>query len=113
MERKTANEFPQELLDIFDLYVHGDIERREFMERAKRFATGGVTVAMLFESLRPNYAWAQQVPMDDKRIKTERVTVPSPEGNENIKGLYVKPANAKGKLLEFTTPKSLALIEEE
>ena len=98
MERKTANEFPQELLDIFDLYVHGDIERREFMERAKRFATGGVTVAMLFESLRPNYAWAQQVPMDDKRIKTERVTVPSPEGNENIKGLYVKPANAKGKL---------------
>ena len=98
MERKTANEFPQELLDIFDLYVHGDIERREFMERAKRFATGGVTVAMLFESLRPNYAWAQQVPTDDKRIKTERVTVPSPEGNENIKGLYVKPANAKGKL---------------
>ena len=98
MERKTANEFPQELLDIFDLYVHGDIERREFMERAKRFATGGVTVAMLFESLRPNYAWAQQVPMDDKRIKTEKVTVPSPEGNDNIKGLYVKPANAKGKL---------------
>ena len=98
MERKTANEFPRELLDIFDLYVHGDIERREFMERAKRFATGGVTVAMLFESLRPNYAWAQQVPMDDKRIKTERVTVPSPEGNENIKGLYVKPANTRGKL---------------
>ena len=98
MERKTANEFPQELLDIFDLYVHGDIDRREFMERAKRFATGGLTVAMLFESLRLNYAWAQQVPLDDKRVKTSRVTVPSPEGNENIKGLFVKPADAKGKL---------------
>jgi carboxymethylenebutenolidase len=92
VQRKSAREFPQELLDIFDLYIHGDIDRRDFLERAKRFATGGVTAAMLLEALRPNYAWAQQVPKDDARIKTERVTVPSPQGNEKISGLFAQPA---------------------
>jgi len=98
MERKQAKDFPQELLDIFDLYVHGEIPRREFLDRAKKFATGGVTAAMLFESLRPNYAWAEQVPKDDARIKTSRETVPSPDGNGNIKGYLVTPAKASGKL---------------
>ena len=98
MERKKADEFPQELLNLFDKYVHGELPRRDFLEGAKKFATGGMTAAMLFESLRPNYAWAQQVPKDDSRIKTESATVPSPEGNGNIKGYFVKPANATGKL---------------
>jgi len=98
MERKKADEFPQELLNLFDKYVHGELPRRDFLEGAKKFATGGMSAAMLFESLRPNYAWAQQVPKDDSRIKTESATVPSPEGNGNIKGYFVKPANATGKL---------------
>ena len=98
MERKNASEFPQELLDLFDRYVHGDIHRRDFLEGAKKFAVGGVTATMLWESLRPNYAWAEQVPKDDKRIKTEYVTVPSPQGNENIKGYLVRPASGSGKL---------------
>jgi carboxymethylenebutenolidase len=98
-ERKSASQFPQELLDIFDLYVHGDIDRRAFLDRAARFATGGVTAAMLLESLAPNYAWAQQVPKDDSRIKTERATVASPQGNEKISGLFVQPAKpSKAKL---------------
>ena len=98
MERKKASDFPQELLNLFDKYVHGDIERRDFLEGAKKFATGGLTVAMIFESLRPNYAWAEQVPKDDPRIKTEYVTVDSPAGNGNIKGYLVRPAKAGGKL---------------
>src|SRR5689334_8891238 len=98
MERKKASDFPQEVLDLFDLYVHGDIDRRGFMDGAKKFAVGGVTAAAIFESLRPNYAWAQQVPKDDKRVKTEVVTVPSPEGNGSIKGNLVRPAGASGKL---------------
>ena len=98
-ERKTAAEFPQELLDIFDLYVHGDIDRREFLSRAQRFAVGGVTAAMLFESLRPNYAWAQQVPKDDARIKVEPVSIDSPQGNGSIKGFLSRPSKAEtGKL---------------
>lgn len=98
MERKTAAHFPQELLNLFDLYVHGDIERRDFLEGAKKFAVGGLTAAGLLEALRPNYAWAQQVPKDDKRIKTEIATVDSPQGNGSIKGYLARPAKAKGKL---------------
>ncbi|HLJ55238.1 MAG TPA: dienelactone hydrolase family protein [Chthonomonadaceae bacterium] len=98
MERKKASDYPQELLDLFDIYVHGGMDRRAFLERAQKFATGGVTALALWESLRPNYAWAQQVPKDDARIKTERVTIPSPEGNAEIKGYYARPAKARGKL---------------
>ena len=94
MERKTADQYPQELLNLFDKYVHGDIDRRGFLEGAQRFATGTLTAAAILESLRPNYAWAQQVPKDDSRIKTEWDTVPSPQGNGSIKGYLVKPANA-------------------
>jgi carboxymethylenebutenolidase len=97
MERKKASDFPQELLDLFHLYVHGDIGRREFMSRAGKFAVGGLTAAGIFEMLKPNYAWAQQVPKDDKRIRTEYATVPSPQGNGSIKGYLVRPANAAGK----------------
>jgi len=98
MERKTADQYPQELLNLFDKYVHGEIERRDFLEGAKKFATGTMTAAMIWESLRPNYAWAQQVPKDDPSLAADRVTVESPQGNGNIKGYFVKPARATGKL---------------
>jgi carboxymethylenebutenolidase len=92
MERKKASDYPQELLNLFDKYVHGDIERRDFLEGAKKYAAGGMTATAIWESLRPNYAWAEQVPKDDKRIKTEYATVSSPDGNGNIKGYLVRPA---------------------
>jgi len=98
MERKKASDFPQELLNLFDRYVHGEIPRREFLDGAKRFAVGGLTATAIWESLRPNYAWAQQVAKDDKRIKTEYVTVQSPQGNGSIKGYFVRPADTGGKL---------------
>lgn len=78
--------------------MHGDIDRREFLDGAKKFASGSVTAVALWESLRPNYAWAQQVPKDDSRIKTEYAEVPSPNGNGKIRGYLVRPANATGKL---------------
>lgn len=98
MERRKATDFPRELLDLFDLYVHGDIGRREFLDGAKKFAVGGLTATAIWESLRPNYAWAQQVAKDDSRIKTEYATVPSPQGNGSIRGYLARPANAGGKL---------------
>src|SRR5258708_1563406 len=94
MERKKASEFPQELLNLFDRYVHGGVSRRQFLNRAQKFAAGGVTAAALFQMLKPNYAWAVQVPPDDKRIKAETATVPSPQGYGSIKGYLVRPANA-------------------
>jgi carboxymethylenebutenolidase len=93
MERKKASDFPQEVLNLFDLYVHGDIDRRAFFDGAQKFAVGGMTAAGIFEALRPNYAWAQQVAKDDKRIKTSYETVPSPQGNGSIKGYLVRPAS--------------------
>ena len=92
MERKLASDYPQELLNLFHEYQHGDIDRRMFLDRAAKFAVGGLTVATIFESLRPNYAWAQQVPTDDKRIKVGYETVPSPEGNGSIKGYLARPS---------------------
>src|ERR1700675_3543568 len=94
-ERKQASEFPQELLNLFDGYVHGGISRRAFFDGAQKFAVGGVTAAALFRMLKPNYAWAIPVPADDKRIKAETATVPSPQGNGSIKGYLARPANDK------------------
>lgn len=98
MQRKRASEFPQALLDLFDRYVHGEIDRRAFLEGAQQFATGSLTATAIFESLRPNYAWAQQVPKNDSRLKTEFVSVASPQGNGSIRGYFVQPAKASGKL---------------
>lgn len=98
MERKKASEFPQELLNLFDRYVHGEIDRRAFLDGAQKFAVGGLTATAIWESLRPNYAWAQQVPATDGRIVVGYETVPSPLGNGSIKGYLARPAAAKGKL---------------
>jgi carboxymethylenebutenolidase len=98
MERKQASDFPQELLDIFHLSPHGEIDRRTFFDRAKKFAVNGVTTVALFEALRPNYALGQQVAKDDRRITTSVETVQSPTGNGTIKGYFTRPANASGKL---------------
>ena len=95
MERKVASDYPQELLDLFHEYQHGDIDRRTFLDRAVKFAVGGLTVAAIFESLRPNYAWAQQVKPDDKRIKVSYEVVQSPAGNGSIKGYLARPAKGK------------------
>jgi len=92
MERKQASDYPQELLDLFHEYQHGDIDRRTFLEGARRFAVGGLTAMAIFESLTPNYAWAQQIAPDDKRIKVGYETVPSPAGNGSIKGYLARPA---------------------
>lgn len=92
MERKQASDYPQELLDLFHEYQHGDMDRRTFIDHLGRFATGGLTAMAILESLTPNYAWAQQVPPDDKRIKVGYETVPSPAGNGSIKGYLARPA---------------------
>jgi len=97
MERKRATDYPQELLNLFDHYVHGEIDRRQFLDGAAKYAVGGLTSLAIWDSLRPNYALAEQVPRNDKRLKTEYTTVSSPPGNGSIRGYFARPANAKGK----------------
>jgi carboxymethylenebutenolidase len=98
MERRKASEFDQELLNLFDQYVHGQIDRRGFLDRAARFAVGGMTAAMLLDALNPKFAEAQQVPKDDKRIRTETVDFPSPQGSGTMKGYLARPASGAAKL---------------
>jgi carboxymethylenebutenolidase len=95
---KTASDFDPEVLKLFDQYVHGAIDRRGFLDRAARFAVGGMTAAMLLDALNPRFAEAQQVPADDKRLSSERVEYESPKGNGKIKGYLVRPTKPKGKL---------------
>jgi carboxymethylenebutenolidase len=98
MERRKASEFPQGVLDLLDSYVHGAIGRREFIDAAQKFTVAGVSGLALVEMLRPNYAWAIQVPENDPAIHAQTVSVPSPQGNGHIDGYLVRPANARGKL---------------
>ena len=98
MERKKASDYPPEVLKLFDSYVHGWMSRRDFLDKAARYAVGGFTAAAMLESLKPNYALAQQVPKDDKRIVTEYLSYPSPNGSGTMRGYYARPANMTGKL---------------
>ena len=98
MDRKKASDFDQELLNLFDQYVHGALDRRGFLDRAGTFAVGGLTAAMLLEQLNPRFAEAQQVARDDKRLKTEYLDYPSPQGSGTMRGYLARPANAAGKL---------------
>ena len=92
--RLTAQDFDQELLILFDAYVHGTLDRRSFLAQAQKFAKVGVTAAGLLAALSPNFAAGQQVPKDDARLKTERLSYPSPAGNGTVNGYLARPASA-------------------
>jgi carboxymethylenebutenolidase len=98
MERKTAHDFDQELLILFDAYVHGALDRRGFLDKASKYAVGGVTAAMLLDQLSPKFAEAQVVKPEDERIKAQSVEYDSPNGTGKMRGYLVQPAKAAGKL---------------
>ena len=95
--RPTAADFDQELLILFDAYVHGDIDRRGFLERARRFAVGGLTAAGLLAALSPDFARAQVAP-DAPGLRVERITIDSPQGHGSLPGYLCRPAQASGPL---------------
>src|SRR5262245_3673512 len=97
MSRKTAHDFDQDLLVLFDAYVHGAIDRRAFLDRAGKYAVGGVTAMMLLDQLSPDFA-AQVVGPEDKRIEAKHPEVDSPKGYGKARGYLVRPAKPKGKL---------------
>jgi len=95
MARLTTADFDQELLILFDAYVHGDIDRRGFLDRAAKFAVGGMTAAGLLAALSPDFAVAQVVPQGDPRISTQRVDVASPSGSGTVKAYVAQPAGVR------------------
>ena len=105
-KRRKASDFPQEVLALFDGYVHGHIQRRDFLEGAGKVLGGGAAAAAVLEALRPNYAWARQVAADDVRIRQEYVTYPSPDGSGTMRGYMAVPAGA-------TEPEPAVLVIHE
>jgi carboxymethylenebutenolidase len=97
-QRLTAADFDPEVLILFDAYVHGALDRRGFLDKAKKYTVGGMTAAMLLDALSPKFAEAQQVPKDDARLKTSWEEFASPQGSGKAKGYLVRPAKATGKL---------------
>lgn len=98
MTRLTAKDFHPELLELYDYYVHGRITKREFLDRAGKFAVGGLTAAAILGLMSPDYALAQQVEFTDPDILPEYIAYPSPNGNGTVRGYFVRPAAAKGKV---------------
>ncbi len=98
MERKKASDFHPEVLKLFDGYVHGGLSRRAFLDGAAKFAVGSFTAAAMLEALKPNFAWAQQVPKEDPRIRTETATYTTTQGSGTVRGYLVKPAKGAAKL---------------
>jgi len=90
----TKPKLPSEAIELYNLFIHGVISRRAFMDGIQKFAIGGLAASAIIEALMPNYAAAQQVSKTDDRIKATYVTVPSPQGNGSIKGYLVRPASA-------------------
>ncbi|MDA5557277.1 YghX family hydrolase [Shimia sp. MMG029] len=98
MTRMTAKDFDQELLDLYDFYAHGKITKREFLDRAGKFAVGTVTAAALLTMLSPNYAIAQQVSFNDPDIHADYIMYPSPNGTGDVRGYLVRPSGVEGPL---------------
>lgn len=98
MTRMTAKDFDQRLLELYDYYAHGIITKREFLDRAGKYAVGGVTAAMLFNMLKPDYALAEQVSFNDPDIRATYVTYDSPDGHGSVQGYLVKPADPPQEL---------------
>lgn len=98
MTRLTAKDFAPELLELYDFYAHGRITKREFLDRAGKYAVGGVTAMAILSAMSPDYALAQQVSFADPDIVAEYIAYPSPNGHGEVRGYLVRPAAATGKL---------------
>ncbi len=98
MTRMTAKDFDQELLDLYDFYAHGKITKRQFLDRASKFAVGGLSAVALLNMLNPNYALAQQVSFNDPDIHADYITYPSPNGTGDVRGYLVRPAGVEEPL---------------
>lgn len=96
MSRLTAKDFQPELLELYDYYAHGKITKREFLDRAAKFAIGSMTAAAILAAMSPDYAMAQQVEFTDPDILTEYITYPSPQGHGDVRGYLVRPTTVEG-----------------
>ena len=94
----SSPDLNQDIYDLYDYYVHGKIERRQFLEKLSVYAVGGLTVPSILEYLLPKYAQTLQVDPSDPSLSSDYIEYDSPKGGGTIKGLLSTPVDAKGKL---------------
>jgi carboxymethylenebutenolidase len=103
---------PSEAIELYNRYIHGEISRRDFLHGAKRFTVAGLTAGAILDALMPDYAAGQQVSKTDDRIKASYVTVPSPQGNGNIKGYLVRPFSADTRAATVAKLPGILVVHE-
>src|SRR5271163_3165966 len=108
----TKPKLPSEAVQMYNLFIHGELSRRAFMEGVQRLATGGLAASAMIEALMPNYALGQQVSKTYERIKATYETVPSPQGNGSIKGYLVRPVSADTRAATPTKLPGIIVVHE-
>jgi carboxymethylenebutenolidase len=108
----TKPKLPSEAVELYNLFIHGVISRRTFMDGIQRFAVGGLAATAIIEALMPNYAQGQQVAKNDDRIKATYETVPSPQGNGSIKGYLVRPVSADTREKQVAKLPGILVVHE-
>lgn len=98
MTRNKASDYKPEVLHLFDKFVHGDISRREFLDRAAAYAIAGVGAAALLESLTPDFVAGQVVAEDDPKLGTSYAEYDSPQGGGRMRGYLARPTSGAARL---------------
>src|SRR5687768_190247 len=112
MSSKERRTVPAAAIELYNEYIHGEISRRDFLNRAKQFAVAGLTASAIVEALMPDYAMGQQIDRDDERITASYVTVPSPQGHGFIKGYLVRPFSADSRSEEPAKLPGIIVVHE-
>ena len=112
MSSKERRTVPPEAVELYNQYIHGEISRRSFLQRAKKFAVTGLTAGAIVDALMPDYAMGQQIDRNDERIRAEYVTLPSPQGHGQIRGYLVRPFSADSRSAEPSQLPGIVVVHE-
>ena len=107
----SESKMPRAAVELYDDFIHGEISRRDFIERVERLV-GGLAASSVIAALMPDYARGQQVSRTDDRMKATYQTVPSPKGSGSIKGYLVRPISADTRSETATKLPGVIVVRE-
>lgn len=87
----------QEVIDLYDYFIHSDMDRRVFLDRLAKMMGGAAAASAALALLQSNYALAQIVPENDARLDITPWSYAGPHGTMNgtlcrLKGGAKRPA---------------------
>src|ERR1700675_1501888 len=93
--RGRRNRMDQKIINLYDRFTHGGMNRREFLDRLAELAGSSAAAVALLPLLQNDYARAAIVPADDGRLAAEHVSYDSPKGRINGYLVRAKTKDAK------------------